>query len=372
MSKKKDAQLHYLQGCNFGTLLKLLWLNRKDLTIKAAPEIAVIILMSMVLSPIVLIENLLHSRKINKTVIEDDPIFIVGHWRSGTTYLTNIMVNDPQKGYFTVDQTFTHSVFITLERVLKRVYSSILPETRPMDNVKMNLKEPQEEVFALGNQTTDAIIHMLSFPKNARFYAKCAFYDQLNEKRKKRLRNAYLRIIKKVTYYTGGKQLIVKSPDNTCRINMLLELFPDARFIHIYRNPYKVYRSTMGMYRTLFPMFSLEDIDEKTDAEAEEVVLDIYEELFKQYLNDRQFISEGNLMEIKYEDFVLNPMGYVEAIYRELRIAGFDAAKPVMQAYIESQRDYKTNAHQLDEKSKRRINARLAFLFKQYGYLMES
>ncbi len=47
----------------------------------------------------------------------------------------------------------------------------------------MNLPK---EVFALGNYTQYSIIHMLSFPNNARFYAKCAFYDELNDRQKRK------------------------------------------------------------------------------------------------------------------------------------------------------------------------------------------
>lgn len=372
MSAFKDAQMHYLQGCNIATLIRLLWTNRKHLTIKAFPRIIYVVFMSIILSPFVLVEQLLHARKIRKTEIKKDPIFIVGHWRSGTTYLTNIMANDKDKGYFTVAQTFTHSVFITLEKVLKKTYKSVMPETRPMDNMKMDFELPQEEIFALANKTPDAIVHMLSFPRNARFYAKCAFYHHLSPRRQARLSKNYYRIIQKVTYYTGGKQLVVKSPDNTCRMKMLLELFPNAKFIHICRNPYKVFRSTMGMYRTLFPLFSLEELNDEVNQQAEDIIFDIYEEFYHQYLNDRQLIPEGNLIELKYEDFIQQPLDYIQKIYATLNIDGFEKAKAEMQTYIESQHTYKTNPHTIDEKNKKRLNKRMGFLFKQFGYAMDT
>jgi hypothetical protein len=231
---------------------------------------------------------------------------------------------------------------------------------------------PQEEIFALANKTPDAIIHMLSFPKNARFYTRCAFYDQLPPKRQARLRKNYYRIIQKVAYYNGGKQLIVKSPDNTCRMKMLLELFPNAKFVHICRNPYKVFRSTMGMYQTLFPLFSLEELDDTVNAEAESVIFDIYEEFYHQYLNDRQYIPKNNLIEIKYEEFIKEPLAYIERIYQVLSIGGFDNAKDRMQAYIGSQKTYKTNTHSIDTNSKEKLNRRMEFLFKQFGYVMET
>ncbi|TFG37549.1 MAG: sulfotransferase, partial [Candidatus Aminicenantes bacterium] len=44
----------------------------------------------------------------------------------------------------------------------------------------------------------------------------------------------YLRFLKKLTFSSGGKRLLLKNPANTARIRVLLELFPDAKFIHVY------------------------------------------------------------------------------------------------------------------------------------------
>ncbi len=372
MSTIKQAQMHYLQGCNFLELIKLIWQNRRDLSPSKLPKLTFVVFMSLLLTPIAWFEMLIHSGRIRKTKVEKPPIFIVGHWRSGTTYLTNILAQDKNKAYFKADQTYTHAVFITLGKLLHKLYPSILPQKRPMDNMKMGESEPAEEVFALGNLTRYAIIHMMTFPKNARFFAKSAFYDELNDRRKKRIRTAYEKIVKKMTYYTRGKQLILKSPDNTCRINMLLELYPEAKFIHIYRNPYKVFPSTIGMYQSLFPIFSFEDIDDETNSQAEDVVLDIYEKLYIEFLKSKENIPKENLIEIKYEDFVTDAKGYTEKIYKQLEIEGFDETKQILFDYIDSQKSYKTNKHQISEKNIKKINRRMKFFFDKYGYIMDN
>jgi len=372
MSAQQDASMHYLQCANFKMLINMLWENRKKLSIKEAPKVAQVLFMSLVLTPVAFFENLFHARKIAQTVIEKPPIFIVGHWRSGTTYLTSIMTQDESKAYFKAEQTYSFPVFITLGNVLKNVYRKILPNKRPMDNMKMGREEPQEEAFALATLIEESITHMMSFPSNARFYAKCAFYSELNDRRKKKIRRAYLKIIKKLTYYTGGKQLIIKSPENTARIDMLLELFPDAKFIHIYRNPYNVFPSTVGMFKKLFPIFSLEDITKHPDELVGDVVLDIYEKLYTQYLTEKQSIPEHNLIEMKYEDFTQDPMRHLERIYADLGIEGWDEQKENLQNYVDAQKGYKTNGYKIDIISKRRLNKRLFFLFKKFGYSMEA
>ena len=369
-SKMKYAQMHYLQGCDFPELMKLLWNNRKHLSIKELPKISFVTFMSFILTPVILIENLLHARKIKNTKIEKPPVFIVGHWRSGTTFLTNILAHDKNLSYFTADKTYTHSTFLTLGSLFKKIYPRVLPKKRPMDNLDMGIEEPAEEVFALANMTRYSIVHMLSFPKRARFYARCAFYDDLNDKQKKRIKNAYAKIIKKLTYYTK-KRLVVKSPDNTCRINMLLELYPDAKFIHIYRNPYKVVNSTIGMYNSLFPIFSFEDLNTIDKEESESVVLDVYEKLYKQYLVDKENIPKDNLIEIKYEDFIKNPKSYVEMVYKDLELDDYDDVEKDLHEYIDSQNGYKTNPFNKDNLNIKRINNKMKFLFNHYGYTVE-
>src|SRR5687768_18104609 len=51
--------------------------------------------------------------------------------------------------------------------------------------------------------------------------------------------------------YTTLFRSILKSPPHTCRVPTLLRLFPDARFVHIVRDPYAVYPSTLHLWRIL-------------------------------------------------------------------------------------------------------------------------
>jgi hypothetical protein len=43
----------------------------------------------------------------------------------------------------------------------------------------------------------------------------------------------YLYLLKKETLYRDGKRLVLKNPANTARVTLLLEMFPNARFVHI-------------------------------------------------------------------------------------------------------------------------------------------
>ena len=44
-------------------------------------------------------QHLVFGRTIAETKIEHPPVFIIGHWRSGTTYLHQLMVMDKRFAY---------------------------------------------------------------------------------------------------------------------------------------------------------------------------------------------------------------------------------------------------------------------------------
>ena len=61
--------------------------------------------------------------------------------------------------------------------------------------------------------------------------------------------------VKKISYKYIGKRVLLKSPANTGRIKEILEVYPDACFIHIHRDPYAVYQSNVKLYEKILPLF---------------------------------------------------------------------------------------------------------------------
>jgi hypothetical protein len=58
----------------------------------------------------------LYGRKVEATELAAPPVFILGHWRSGTTFLHELMIRDPEHTYFTTYQCFTPHHFVLTER----------------------------------------------------------------------------------------------------------------------------------------------------------------------------------------------------------------------------------------------------------------
>jgi hypothetical protein len=141
-------------------------------------------------------------------------------------------------------------------------------------------------------------------------------------------------VLKKATLIMRGKRLVLKNPLNTCRIPVLLEMFPEAKFIYLYRNPYMIYYSLLHTFSRMISSYQLEKISK---SEIEEYVLSFYQELIHSYWNTKGLIPSGNLVEVRFEDLEDKPLEVVEKIYTELNFPAFESNKDNFEKHIISQ-----------------------------------
>ena len=164
----------------------------------------------------------------------------------------------------------------------------------------------------------------------------------------------------------GGKQLLLKSPDNTARIAFLKRAYPRAKFINIYRNPYTVVRSALHMFRTEMDKYAL------SESVSDQYLLDrvclIFERVYRRAFRDLDNLGANDKIEIKYEDFIENQEAYLEKIYQKLGIKGYENAYPYFRYYMKQMQDYKTNTYDYSPELIRKVNERLGFYFERYGY----
>jgi hypothetical protein len=312
-----------------------------------------------------LISKFVYDKKIAKTPISYPPIFIIGHWRSGTTFLHELMSQDPCLAYVSVWNTLVPYNFLALENI-KRGLAKFLPATRPMDMIKVDMDSPYEDDAGLAVLGHLSFFHCIHFPRNAeKQFRQSVLFEGLNEKKIEAWKKNYLYLLKSVTYENHGKQLVLKNPANTARIKKLLEMFPDARFIHICRNPYTVYFSTKKMRMRVLDIYALQ---KTTTEEIDQHVINDYIRLMKRYFEDKDKIPKGQLVEIRYEDIVADPLSNMKKIYTKLGLSGFKEAKIAMQIYLEKQADYVKNVHKPDEDTIRKIDEHWGFTIKRWGY----
>lgn len=327
------------------------------------PKAIIVGIVTCLMYPVILWERWRYDRKIRATEVKA-PVFILGHQRSGTTYLHYLLGRDPQFGHLTVKESFMPWVYLTSEAILRRIYQRALPETRPMDNLRMGLDLPTEPEYSLGNMTPSTMVPGYYFPRTLKevFRKNVLFRDKAAKKEWQRTLRYFMQ---KLTYRHGGRQLVIKSPENTARVKEILEVFPDARFIHISRNPYTVYFSTERLYSITLPMVTFQHCEA---GHVKDYILYSYREMMEKYLEERSLIPEGQLAEIRYEDLIGNELAVLEQAYRDCGLTGFDTARPHIASEVRSYSDYRTNEYTYPEQRKKEVFASWGHIFKQLGY----
>ncbi len=354
-----------LAGTTVVNWIKVLIENKFHIDWQFIPRALYVTIMIIFTTPLRIIEKIKFDKQYQNIQIER-PIFIIGHWRSGTTFLHYLMGQDKNIGYVSTTDTLDPSVFLQYENFLKKIVANSLPEKRPMDNLELGTDLPYEEEYAIANLCPYSFYHAWYFPRAIDHYLKRdILYENVGKEIIDEWKNIYLSFLKKITYKYHGKQIILKSLVNTAKIKLLLEMFPDAKFIHQYRNPYEVYMSTWKLYDSILPLFSFQHIDE---AEFDKSILKIYKEISKKYLEEKKLIPKENLIELKYEEFITEPLKTLELIYSKFGISGFEKAKPAFEEYLKKHELYERNHHKIDEQIKKKVYREWEIIFNAFGY----
>ncbi len=320
---------------------------------------------ALITFPFRLYEKAKYDSVITHTEIKPPPVFILGHWRSGTTYVHQLMAKNQDFAMVTFLHTMIPDLYLS-GKIFKSILSASLPEKRPMDNVKINIDSVEEEEYALGNLSPYSFYHALSFPKRMRHIFDCyVMFENVPSTVVEKWKTIYLRFLKKLTFSSGGKRLLLKNPANTARIRILLEMFPDAKFIHVYRNPYVVYSSTMNWLDKELVLTALQDVDE---AVIREQTMVNYEKMMRRYLEDRHLIPEGNLVELKFEDVEANPLAELERIYNHLNLDLTPQTRDKMKTFITAMSGYRKNRYRLSKKARKEVTDRWGFVAKICNY----
>lgn len=367
MNYIKKMQLHYLHGGNLIVLLQLLFDNKFRINLKRIPVVIALLFSNILNIPFIILQNIFYRKKVKSTEIMNDPVFILGHWRSGTTFLANLLTRDEQFGYFNILQTYHPSTYILLKPFLHFFGRKIIPKQRPQDNIKIELDLPQEEDYAVANRSIYSMVHFIAFPRNyEKYFTRFGLFEGITEKEIGKWKKIYINEIKKAAFSANGKQLVIKTPINTARIKVLLEMFPNAKFVHIHRDPYKVCLSTQKVYRDFFPIYDLQYI--ASENELQKVQLDVYEGLYRKYLKEKDLIPKENFAEISYTDLTENPLETLKYLYQKLGIMGFEDSKNNFRCFIAAEKSYKTHLYKHNRELYNKIRERLEFAFNEFGY----
>lgn len=305
--------------------------------------------------------------KIRQYKFKAPPVFIIGHWRSGTTFLQNLMARDPEFGFTTT----YHAVFpnnLRSKWLFKRFMSRFMPDKRPGDGVTLDVDLPQEDEYALSNITARSYYHFFYFPSAyKRMYDENVDFANDSHSSISRWQHQYRDLVAQSLINTNGNRALIKNPVNTGRISLLLDIFPDAQFIFLVRNPILVYLSSKKFFSELLLSTGFEVV---SDRELSECIVYIYRRLMHDYIESRGRVDNDRIIEVRFEELMLDPLTTLNSVYSKFKFENFDKLKTEFEQYVSSQKAHKMNRYSIKRGELEYVGAQFEFAMSNYNYTM--
>ncbi|WP_448582969.1 sulfotransferase family protein [Thermaurantiacus sp.] len=314
--------------------------------------------------PFTLLEKVLTATRVPPLAALPPPLVILGHWRSGTTHLVN-MLGQGDFAYAPPVSVGMPFEMLTLGRLLKPMLERALPEGRFIDQVAVTPTSPQEDEIAIANMSAISFYHGIYFPAACdKFVNRGLFFDGASEADIAAWAQAFTLFTRKVSWAAGCKPALIKNPVYTARPAMLKALLPGAKFIHIHRDPYAVFFSMRNFWAKLFQALALQPF---AHVDIDELVLTVYARMMTAFEEEARGWAAPDFVEVAYGDLDARPLETVERIYEALELPGFAAARPKMAAYLATVARYEKNRFRADPEAVAKVSARWAPWIARWG-----
>ena len=326
-------------------------------------------LKTILLEPLRWIE-LTKNKKIRQHTLHRSPIFVLGYYRSGTTYLQELFMQDDRFGYLSGFQSAFPEIMLTSEKWLTPVLASLTKFFKvqyPIHRIPLSWDAPGEDDVTLTTFMDPFAAHWgYFFPKKAReYFDNYVLFENITGKEVEKWKANYMLLLKKNSLAFNGKQIVHKNPPDTARIKLLLSLFPGAKFVHIYRNPYDVFASKKRVWKVIEKNYML---GSSKNINYNDIIIKTYSGMMHRYFEDKNLVPTGQLAELCYEDFIKDPVNSLKQLYSSLQLGDFNHCEKKMTEFVNSRKEYVTLDHQLPENEIKYVSKKLGPIIRQLGY----
>ncbi|CAM9093674.1 unnamed protein product [Ectocarpus fasciculatus] len=356
-----------LCGIVFSKWAHLLFDNFQYVEMMYYPRLIFITLLSIFNSLLAVVELFLFHEQISKVELPDDPVFIIGHPRTGTTLLHNLISSDSDNFFYctTFCAGFPFS-FIWFERIGKMLFSGILDPTRPMDSMPLHFDLPQEDELATcllsGGMSYYMPIWFMQQEPLFRRYLDFSPSDGAHPDDESKWSDAFLYLMKKLclrhqmlkrTSDYKSQRLLLKSPVHTARVPLLRRLFPRAKFVYIHRAPEQVFLSAVHMADTTYWYCYM---NTPTNEQVMEYILWQFEHMWRKYdaaatLNttDRALETsrsiQPDILEVSYASLVQDSVRTLKLVYEHIGVDWTETLHEHFALEHEALKRYEPNKH---------------------------
>ena len=354
----------FWDGMTMSAWTRAAWSGRFRVTPSRVCMFGIISGLSVINSSLTVMENLFNSRKIRRTQLVGDPVFVIGHWRSGTTLLHEYLIRDEQFTFSDTYTCFAPTHFNFSGPLFRPWVQWLMPAKRPMDNMAVGLDRPQEDEFALCAAGLPSPYLSVLYPNLPPIDLPYLTLRDISDKQRKQWLDTFEWFLKSLTF-ANNKRIVLKSPPHTGRIRTILERFPNAKFVHINRNPYTLFPSTYTLWMKLAGVHGLQHPKGKG---LEEKIYHDFELMYEAYEADQALLQPGQLIDVGYDELVAAPVEVLRKIYETLDLGDFASVEGRFAEYASTQKSYKKNKFGIDPEIAETISRRWSGYIQKYGY----
>jgi hypothetical protein len=155
------------------------------------------------------------------------------------------------------------------------------------------------------------------------------------------------RFLQYLQHGSPEKRWVLKAPDHVYCLKELFSVFPDAVVIQTHRNPLEVLRSSILFSEVLYNLFAWPG-DRNQLAEREAMLLARAMEKFIEF-RDAHPKLENRFIDLSYSDLVADPLATVRSVYKSLDRVLSDEAEERMHQLISQRTRYRKHNPALAE-----------------------
>jgi omega-hydroxy-beta-dihydromenaquinone-9 sulfotransferase len=325
------------------------------------------------------VQRLLFAKRIKRAGLAQAPLIIIGHWRTGTTHLHELLCLDERLTAPTSFECAAPAHFLVSGPLL-RWLPFYAPSKRPMDDMEAGFDKPQEDEFALMNLGVNSPYESLMFPNHRPHHLDYVTLTKLTPEEMTAWSRGLLKFLRSVNYRSSRakaaplqpQRIVLKSPLHTARLRVLRTLFPQAQFIHLVRHPDDVFASTILTWKALYETQGLQKprFGAQPDGapDIKQYVLDMMELLYRDFADETAAIPAQQFCQVRYEDLIRAPLAEIERVYRHFGLEFSNALRAELERHLQTLADYKPNQLAISERDKAEVRRRWGWYFERFGY----
>lgn len=277
-----------------------------------------------------------------------NPVFIIGHPRSGTTFMHHLFTQTDEMAAFCswhiLFPAITARIFIRpVVRFLKRRgMTTIIPEETG-HGVGIDKVEEEELLFLHNHDTQFAVVlSPLGFLEDS--FDQYRLHDQMPDDHRIGSARFLKSLFQRHIYYTGKKQIFAQTHFSTHRIKTLMEVFPDARFIYMHRMPEDTLPSSFSLMYNMVDLiwgmhrFTAEQIKRFFDYRYR-ASIDLYRYFYDLWHNND--IDPNRVLIVSYPQLQEDLMGVFEQVVQFTGISPSESLRKAILHQSEKQKKYK-------------------------------